>query len=227
MVLRGEPNALLSKLTSPDSPFAGHEGSSQALNELGLLFNYLEALGSLGRIVLDLSLARGLDYYTGVIFEAVFTGGGVGVGSIAAGGRYDHLVGMFSGKAVPSVGVSVGVERVFTILMEGAQAEGKVLRSTHTEVLVASIGPEMLAERMKLSKKLWDAGIKTEYLFAVAPNMQRQLEYANKTGIPWMVLFGADELERGSVKVKDLEKRTEEEVKMEVLSELLLNKLGR
>ena len=92
------------------------------------MFTYLEAFGVLDRISFDFSLARGLDYYTGLIYEAVLTDTDR-VGSIAGGGRYDGLVGMFSGKAVPSVGVSIGIERVFSILEEKA---GPEIRPTST-----------------------------------------------------------------------------------------------
>jgi histidyl-tRNA synthetase len=82
-----------------------------------LLFTYCEAMGCLDNILFDFSLARGLDYYTGLIYEAVLTDTDR-VGSIAGGGRYDGLVGMFSGKDIPAIGVSIGIERVFSILEE-------------------------------------------------------------------------------------------------------------
>lgn len=93
--------------------------SSQVLNEMRLLGEYVEAMGYLNYIKLDTTLARGLDYYTGLIFEAVLNGGeeaNLGLGSIAAGGRYDNLIGMFSNKQIPSVGGSLGIERIFNIL---------------------------------------------------------------------------------------------------------------
>ena len=96
--------------------------------EMELLFGYLEAMDCLHHISFDFSLARGLDYYTGLIYEAVLTDSDK-VGSIAGGGRYDELVGMFSSKSIPAVGVSIGIERVFAILEE--KAEGKV-RATET-----------------------------------------------------------------------------------------------
>jgi histidyl-tRNA synthetase len=82
-----------------------------------LLFTYCDAMGCLDNILFDFSLARGLDYYTGLIYEAVLTDTDR-VGSIAGGGRYDGLVGMFSGKDIPAIGVSIGIERVFSILEE-------------------------------------------------------------------------------------------------------------
>jgi histidyl-tRNA synthetase len=93
--LRGEPRALHARLLA-DGVFAGHVGAGAALAELDTLFSYLDAMGALHRISFDLSLARGLDYYTGVIYEAVLLDPSYGVGSIAAGGRYDNLVGMFA-----------------------------------------------------------------------------------------------------------------------------------
>lgn len=89
------------------------------MKEMELLFKYLEALGIIDYFSFDFSLARGLDYYTGLIYEAVLTDTNR-VGSISGGGRYDGLIGMFSGKDIPSVGGSIGIERIFSILEEKA-----------------------------------------------------------------------------------------------------------
>jgi histidyl-tRNA synthetase len=99
------------------------------------LFAYLEAYDCLDRLSFDFSLARGLDYYTGLIYEAVLTDTDR-VGSIAGGGRYDGLVGMFSNKPVPSVGVSIGIERVFAILEEKCKDDFTV-RATETQIFIA------------------------------------------------------------------------------------------
>jgi len=229
VVLRGEPRQLLNKLSAPDHPLQRHPGGAEALAELGLLFDYLEVMGgAIEPVVFDLSLARGLDYYTGVIYEAVLKG--AGVGSIAAGGRYDGLVGLFAGKEVPCVGVSIGVERVFSI-MEGhwrkhAEEKGGTIRETETEVLVASIGSGMQQKRMSLASKLWAAGIKAEFGYKPNPKMADQLGYALKGGIPFMLLFGEDELAKGVVKIKDLDAEREEEVREEVLVEEVKRRLG-
>ncbi|GBF98090.1 histidyl-tRNA synthetase [Raphidocelis subcapitata] len=219
VVLRGEPRQLLSKLQAADHPLARHPDSAAALAELDALFGYLEAMGALHRIVFDLSLARGLDYYTGVIYEAVLQGGNVG--SIAAGGRYDKLVGMFSGKDVPAVGVSIGIERVFAILeahlRARAEQTGTPIRATETEVLVASIGNGMQPRRMELASRLWSAGIKAEFGFKANPKMGDQLGYALEQGVPLMVLFGEDELARGVVKVKDMAAKAEATVALDAL----------
>lgn len=160
--LRGAPQELLATLTAPGHAFAEHAGARAALEELRALFGFLEGMGALGGVVFDLSLARGLDYYTGVIYEAVLKG--AVVGSVAAGGRFDGLVGMFSGKDVPAVGVSIGIERIFNIMEEKARAlaasEGCTIRETETQVLVASIGSGHQATRMRLASRLWARGIK-------------------------------------------------------------------
>ncbi|KAL4421027.1 hypothetical protein ABPG77_007502 [Micractinium sp. CCAP 211/92] len=233
VVLRGQPLELLEKLSEAAHPLAQHPESAAALEELRTLFGFLDSMGALGPIVFDLSLARGLDYYTGVIYEAVLKG--ANVGSIAAGGRYDKLVGMFSGKEVPAVGVSIGIERVFAIMEAQlrAQAEqaGGTIRETETEVLVASIGGGMQPRRMRICADLWAAGIKAEFGYKANPKMPDQLGYALKQGIPYMVLFGESELAEGVLKIKDLDAGSEETVpEAELvgrLQQLVKTKAGR
>jgi histidyl-tRNA synthetase len=126
---KGEPRALLAQLRET-AVFAGNAKGEKALAEMEVLFDYLAAYDCLARISFDLSLARGLDYYTGIIFEVVYRGAeGRSVGSIAGGGRYDELIGMFSqkGKSLPSVGFSLGVERIFVILEKKVSAQNLAL----------------------------------------------------------------------------------------------------
>lgn len=214
VVLRGSPIELLQRLRHQDHALAKHKDSAAALEELNALFEYLKDMNALDNIVFDLSLARGLDYYTGVIYEAVLKGGNVG--SIAAGGRYDKLVGMFAGKEVPAVGVSIGIERVFAIMesqMKAAAAAAQgTIRETETQVLVASVGSGMQRKRMGIASRLWAAGVKAEFGFKSNPKMADQLGYALKAGIPFLVLFGEDELQAGVVKLKDLDAGTEETI---------------
>ncbi|KXZ42548.1 hypothetical protein GPECTOR_136g631 [Gonium pectorale] len=214
VVLRGEPMALLQQLSAPDHPLACHPQGKQALDELQLMFTMLQAMGALSSLTLDLSLARGLDYYTGVIYEAVLQG--ANVGSIAAGGRYDKLVGMFSGKDVPAVGVSIGIERVFAIMeqqvRERAAAEGKKVRASETDVLVASIGSGLQVRRMELCASMWAAGIRAEFGYKPNPKMADNLGFCHDNAVPYMVLFGEDELKQGLVKIKDMDARTEDSI---------------
>jgi histidyl-tRNA synthetase len=135
------------------------------------LFDYLDAYNCLDHLSFDFSLARGLDYYTGLIYEAVLTDTDR-VGSIAGGGRYDGLVGMFSNKPIPAVGVSIGIERVFAILEEKSKDDYTV-RETETQILIAQIGKNLIGERMKILNDLWSLGIKAETVYQENPKVQR------------------------------------------------------
>ncbi|GLI60938.1 hypothetical protein VaNZ11_003175, partial [Volvox africanus] len=229
VVLRGEPLDLVTRLSAPDHPLAQHAMGKAALDDLAAMFNMLKAMGALGSLTLDLSLARGLDYYTGVIYEAVLHG--ANVGSIAAGGRYDKLVGMFSGKDVPAVGVSIGIERVFAIMeqqvRERAAASGRPVRATETEVLVASIGSGLQVRRMELCAALWSAGVRAEFGYKPNPKMADNLGFCHENAVPYMVLFGEDELAKGVVKIKDMDAHQEETVPLELLVPELLQRLEK
>ncbi|RUS22635.1 Uroporphyrinogen decarboxylase-domain-containing protein [Endogone sp. FLAS-F59071] len=223
---------LLERLVT-DSKLMENESIKKGLEDMELLFTYLEVLGVMDKMSFDLSLARGLDYYTGIIYEAVTEKSAppklaegqkpstkkdtdeldestVGVGSIAAGGRYDDLVGMFSGKnkkgeanlKIPCVGVSIGVERIFSILLAKHRIEE--IKSNEAEVLVVVAYGGLLEERMKIATELWDAGIKAEYLFKVKPKLQPQWDACDKHQIPLAVILGPDELARGEVRIKDM-----------------------
>ncbi|XP_002525505.2 histidine--tRNA ligase, cytoplasmic [Ricinus communis] len=203
----GHPKELLSKLKQEGSEFLGNASSRRALDELEILFDALEKSKCIDKVVFDLSLARGLDYYTGVIFEAVFKGK-TQVGSIAAGGRYDNLIGMFGTKQVPAVGVSLGIERVFTIMEED---QNQTSRPTETQVLLSILGDKSkLPLAAELAGELWNAKLKAEY--TVSTRFSKHIDRAKESKIPIMVLVGDKELEKGIVKIKNLETTVEKEV---------------
>lgn len=120
---------------------AAQKRAEETIEEMETLFKYLDAMQILDKISFDFSLARGLDYYTGLIYEAILTDDGR-VGSISGGGRYDGLIGMFSGKSIPSVGGSIGIERIFNILEEKELAKGQI-RATETQILVSQMGKNL------------------------------------------------------------------------------------
>jgi len=134
-------------------------------------------------------------------------------------------VGMFSGKDVPAVGVSLGIERVFAI--KKAQAEGIKVRSNETEVLVASIGSGLLTERMKIAGELWEAGIKAEFGFKPNPKMGDQLNFCLDNYIPFMVLVGETELQDSVIKIKNLSEREESTVPRKEMVAALRQLLGK
>ncbi|XP_036137544.1 histidine--tRNA ligase, mitochondrial isoform X4 [Molossus molossus] len=203
--------------------------SKQALEGLGdlkLLFEYLTLFGIAEKISFDLSLARGLDYYTGVIYEAVLVQTPaqaeddlLNVGSVAAGGRYDGLVGMFNpkGHKVPCVGLSIGVERIFSILEQRMKTFGEKIRTTETQVFVATPQKNFLRERLKLIAELWDAGIKAELLYKNNPKLLTQLHYCENMGIPLVVIIGEQELKEGVIKLRSVASREEVAIKRENL----------
>ncbi|GAB4845076.1 hypothetical protein Ancab_038482 [Ancistrocladus abbreviatus] len=219
---RGSPLELLSKLRREGSKFLEHEGSALALNELEILFNALEKSKCIHRVVFDLSLARGLDYYTGMIFEAVFKGT-MQVGSIAAGGRYDNLIKMFGAKEVPAVGVSLGIERVFAIMEQIQKDQKQVIRANETQVLVSIIGDD-LPLAAELVSELWGAKLKAEFL--VNRRMSKHLDRPKEMGIPLQVIVGSQEVERGMVKIKDWEAKEEYEVPGSKMVEELQKRLS-
>ncbi|KFQ48968.1 Histidine--tRNA ligase, cytoplasmic, partial [Nestor notabilis] len=135
----------------------------------------------------------------------------VRVGSVAGGGRYDGLVGMFDpkGRKVPCVGVSIGIERIFSILEQRMKASGEKVRTTETQVLVATPHKHLLAARLKLISELWGAGIKAEMLYKKDPKLLKQLQYCEDTGIPLAAIVGEQELTDGVVKLRDVATRKE------------------
>lgn len=134
----------------------------------------------------------------------------VGVGSVAAGGRYDNLVGMFSGKGqIPCVGISFGVDRIYTITQARMVADSaQELRANKTDVFVMAIGGKnftgMYEERLEIADLLWDAGINTELLHKVKPKLQAQFKAAEANKVPFAVIMGEEELAAGQVKLKQM-----------------------
>ncbi|PYI18365.1 histidyl-tRNA synthetase mitochondrial precursor [Aspergillus japonicus CBS 114.51] len=229
-----------------DETLTANPNAKAGLDDMALLMDYLEAFGVLDRISFDLSLARGLDYYTGVIYEVVTEGSApavqkgsaeaqavqkkgkkdkaktledddrsndptLGVGSVAAGGRYDNLVGMFLPKAqIPCVGVSFGVDRIFSITKARLEREksAEALRSSEVDAYVMAFGGKgftgMLKERMTVCQSLWNAGVKAEFSYKVKPKLPQQFKAAEQVGVPFAVILGEDELAAGKVRIKEM-----------------------
>ncbi|XP_007461535.1 PREDICTED: probable histidine--tRNA ligase, mitochondrial isoform X3 [Lipotes vexillifer] len=201
-----------------DPRLSQNKQALEGLGDLKLLFEYLTLFGIAEKISFDLSLARGLDYYTGVIYEAVLLQTPahaeeepLNVGSVAAGGRYDGLVGMFDPKGhnVPCVGLSIGVERIFSIVEQRMKTFGEKIRTTETQVFVATPQKNFLQERLKLIAELWDAGIKAELMYKNNPKLLTQLHYCENMGIPLVVIIGEQELAEGVIKLRSVASREE------------------
>ncbi|KAH6619795.1 hypothetical protein B0J18DRAFT_467926 [Chaetomium sp. MPI-SDFR-AT-0129] len=213
--LNGSMEEMLEDLAS-DPNLAASSALQEGLAEMKLLASYLEAMGVIDQVSFDLSLARGLDYYTGLIYEVVVDDNdnaraptqAVGVGSIAAGGRYDDLVGMYGRRPLPCVGISFGVDRVFTIL-DARRPKKKKDNSDLTgqvQVYIMAFGGKefdrLLLERMRVARQLWAAGIRAEFAAKVKPKPLQQFNASE--GVPVAVMLGQEELEAGQVRVKQL-----------------------
>ncbi|KAM9966848.1 hypothetical protein ACTFIR_007083 [Dictyostelium discoideum] len=203
--LKDEPIKLLQHLRATGM-CDGNKDATEALSQLETLFGYLECFGVTQHILFDLSLARGLDYYTGIIYEAVLTGQDR-VGSIAAGGRYDGLVGMYGKKDVPAVGFSIGIERIFTILEDEYKKENKKIRENATQVFVVQMEKDLIKERLAIVSELWKAGINAEFSYKVNPKLPAQLNTADESNIPVIIIIGKSEVETNSLSVKTMHDR--------------------
>lgn len=207
---RGSFAEILGLLKS-DEKVAANEDVKAGIDDMTLLLTYLEAYDIADKVSFDLSLARGLDYYTGVIFEVVTPLSDVKdvttteepqVGSLAAGGRYDNLVGMYCDRDIPCVGVSFGVERIYTIL-NGRSSKKKgesVIAQDFDVYVVAAGGGGLLLERMAICGQLTRAGIRAGFLRKAKPSLRSQFNAADK--VPLTVILGPDELAAGSLRLK-------------------------
>ncbi|KAH8168564.1 histidyl-tRNA synthetase domain-containing protein [Sarocladium implicatum] len=188
---------------------AANETVQQGLADMDLLYNYLDAYQIADKVSFDLSLARGLDYYTHIIYEAVIelpseSKGETRIGSIAAGGRYDNLVGMYGKTKIPCVGVSFGVDRIFTILKQRKEESRLQQRSVDAFVMAFGSKNGLLLERMSIARELWDGGIKAEFSPKAKPKLPQQFKAAETAGVPVAVILGEDELAQGKLKLKVL-----------------------
>ncbi|CAI6367363.1 unnamed protein product [Macrosiphum euphorbiae] len=200
----------------------------QGLESMKLFFEYIKVFGIEDLVSFDLSLARGLDYYTGIIYEVVLLDKGQSVGSVAGGGRYDNLVGMFhpKNKTIPCVGISIGVERLFTVIEAKLAKEKQKIRTTEVQVFVAAAQKNLVEHRMTACKDLWNAGVKTEHSYKKNPKLLVQLQHCEENAIPWAVIIGEEEVAKGVVKLRNVTTRQEEEVKRENLVEEVFKRLN-
>ncbi|MBX2992513.1 MAG: histidine--tRNA ligase [Bacteroidetes bacterium] len=188
-------------LASLESLFKNVESAKEAVEELRFICDSLDALAiSEDHVQLDLSIARGLDYYTGPVFEASLDDAPE-FGSVFGGGRYDGLVERFLGRKIPAVGASIGVDR----LLAAMEKLGLLQFAPSTaKVIVTVMEPSRLTEYQKLTRELREAGINTEMYLGEEKSLGKQLQYANRQQIPLAVIIGSDEFAKGEVTVKNL-----------------------
>lgn len=191
----------------------GQEGFA----ELNKVFNALHEMG-IKHIEIDLALARGLDYYTSTIYETVITESAEtrSFGSVSAGGRYDRLMNLFTGKDLPAVGVSFGIDRLFLAL----QSCGLIKNQSVLDIIILNMEPELEGESLKILQQLRQAGIRSE-MYYHSGDMKKQFAYAEAKKIPFALLFGENEAKKQEVTLRDLKTRKQHSIsKKDLVTEI-------
>ena len=188
------------KLATMRSVLADSDIGLEGIDEVQTVINKVLNLGlESADLVFDLTLARGLNYYTGSIFEVESKG--VKMGSIGGGGRYDDLTGVFGLKDLPGIGISFGLDRIYLVLEELDALPS--LEADFTQVLFVNFGDKEADYCLNVLSELRKAGINSE-LYPDSSKMKKQMNYANKKSIPYVVLLGEDEMNSGLLSVKNM-----------------------
>jgi histidine--tRNA ligase len=196
----------------------------QGVKEIGLVVKTIRDFGlSDSRFMIDLRIARGLDYYTGTVYETTLNNHPE-IGSICSGGRYDNLASHYTKKYLPGVGVSIGLSRLFYKLCEIGAIE--LTRFSSAEVVVMPIGSGQITASVKIAEKLRSIGINT-MLYTEENNMRKKLKYADKMGFEWVVLIGEDELLTEEVMLKNMLTGESIRIKSVELDSFLLDKIKK
>ena len=192
------------------------ETGVKGIEEMTEIFGYVEQLGLQLPIELDLSLARGLNYYTGAIFEVKALD--YAIGSICGGGRYDDLTGIFGLPNTSGVGISFGADRIYDVMV-GLDLFPEEVNFT-TKVLFVNLGAAEQMASMQIIRKLRDAGIAAES-YPEAAKMKKQMEYANRRMIPYVVIIGSNELAERRATVKNMRTGEQQSVEFEAVASAL------
>ena len=188
------------KLEVISQVLAGSETGLKGVEETRFILDTLKAVGMNNEIELDLTLARGLNYYTGAIFEVKALD--TPMGSITGGGRYDNLTGIFGLPGLSGVGISFGADRIYDVLNALDLYPKEAVNST--QVLFINFGETETAYCLPIVGKLRQAGIRSE-IFPDKAKMKKQMSYANAKNIPFVVLAGENEMAAGKVTLKNME----------------------
>ena len=176
-----------------------HEAGARGVEDLRKIIEYSAAYRSRGRIKIDPSLARGLSYYTGAIMEVSVPDL---AGSLGGGGRYDNLVGMFSGKDVPACGFSLGLERIVVVMTE-REMFPPTLAAAAADVMVTVWNEESIGDSLALAGELRMAALRVD-VYPEADKLGKQFKYASSRGVPFVIVIGDEERKRGEVTLKNM-----------------------
>lgn len=186
------------------------------IHEISSVFDYVERQGIALPIELDLSLARGLNYYTGAIFEV--KANDFAIGSICGGGRYDNLTGIFGMPDVSGVGISFGADRIYDVMVGLNLFPSEV--DFATKALFVNLGTEEEAVALTALRAVRNTGISAE-IYPDAGKMKKQMEYANRRNIPYVVIIGSNEIAEGRATVKDMRSGEQSSVPLDNIAQAL------
>lgn len=204
------------KLKVMEDFLASSEVGMKGIEELRFILNAASQVDLKNELQLDLTLARGLNYYTGAIFEVKALD--TPMGSITGGGRYDNLTGIFGMPGISGVGVSFGADRIYDVLNTLDLYPKEI--TTDTQLLFINFGEKETSYCLPVVAKARQNGIRTE-MFPDAAKMKKQMAYANANAIPYVALAGDDEIQKGVVTLKNMETGEQEQVTPEQLIEIV------
>ena len=208
----------MQKLDKLSTLLAGSEVGMLGIEEMRTLFGYLDRERIDLPVELDLSLARGLNYYTGAIFEVKALD--FAIGSICGGGRYDDLTGIFGLKGLSGVGISFGADRIYDVMCALELFPASV--NCSTQVLFVNLGSDEETAVLPMLRDLRDAGVAAE-IYPESGKMKKQMEYANRRAIPYVVIVGSEELASGAATVKNMQTGEQRQVSFDELSEAVFS----
>jgi histidyl-tRNA synthetase len=189
----------------------------EGVSELREIINLSQSFEINNLIEVDFSLVRGLDYYTGPVFEIKSK---EHIVSIAGGGRYDDLIEKFGGISTPATGISLGIERLYEIL-----SRKMISNEPITKIFIANVNEEVFSEVIKIYKKLISYGISTE-IDLMKRKLTRQLEYSNSKNIPYVLIVGPKEIKEGIFKLRDMKNKKEYDVKIEEIPKIIKDQIA-
>ena len=204
------------KIAKMKESLAASEVGMKGLEELEVLFGYISAAGIRQEVEIDLSLARGLNYYTGAIFEVKAKD--FAIGSICGGGRYDDLTGIFGLPNMSGVGISFGADRIYDVLQGLDKFPKDAIRGT--KVLFSNMGDNEVLYSLPIVAQLRAHGINSE-IYPDNTKLKKQFDYATKKAIPYFAIVGEQEIESGVVNIKNLESGEQIQLKKEELAGFL------
>jgi histidyl-tRNA synthetase len=199
-----------------------HEAGARGVEDLRRIVEYSAACGTQDRIKLDPSLARGLSYYTGAIMEISVPDL---AGSLGGGGRYDNLVGMFSGKDVPACGFSLGLERIIFVMTEREMFPPS-LADAPADVMVTLWNEESVGDALALASELRRAGLRVD-VYPEADKLGKQFKYASSRGVPFVAVIGDEERKRDEVSLKHMATGEQQNVAREMAAATVRESLGQ